>query len=226
VDPSVVGDELERFEVLKERLGPMFRHAYADPRAPRTVVVVPSLSLDPAELAKVAGVEHYEERQLSMMLWLRLPATRVVFVTSLPIDGEIVDYYLSLLSGVPAGHAHRRLTLLSTYDASPRPLTEKILDPPRLLQRVRDAIGIPRGLTSPASTRRGASGGSPSSSASRSTAVIRPCPISGPRAAAGRSSRPRACRARAASSGCGTRPISSRPRRVCAASCRRCAGWS
>ncbi len=143
MDPPVAADELARFEVLKQRLGPMFRDAYADPRAPRTVVVVPSLSLDPSELAKVSGVEHYEERQLSMMLWLRLPATRVIFVTSLPIDGEIVDYYLSLLSGVPSGHARRRLTLLSTYDASPRPLTEKILERPRLLQRVRDAIGDP-----------------------------------------------------------------------------------
>jgi hypothetical protein len=136
-------DELARFEGLKARLGPLFREVYAEPHAPRTVVVVPSLSLDPDELAKVAGVEHYEERLLSMMLWLRLPATRVIFVTSLPIDGEIVDYYLSLLSGVPAGHARRRLTLLSTYDASPRPLTDKLLERPRLLQRVRDAIGDP-----------------------------------------------------------------------------------
>ena len=143
MDHAAPADELARFETLQARLAPMFRDAYADPRAPRTVVVIPSLSLDAAELAKVSGVEHYEERQLSMMLWLRLPRTRVVFVTSLPIDGEIVDYYLSLLSGIPAGHARRRLTLLSTYDASPRPLTEKILERPRLLQRVRDAIGDP-----------------------------------------------------------------------------------
>lgn len=140
---EATADELARFATLSARLEPMFRDLYGDPRAPRTVVVVPSLSLDPEELAKVAGVEHYEERQLSLMLWLRLPATRVIFVTSLPVDGEIVDYYLSLLSGVPSGHARRRLTLLSTYDASPRPLTEKILERPRLLQRLRDAIGDP-----------------------------------------------------------------------------------
>jgi len=134
-------DELDRFASLQASLAPMFRDAYADPRAPRTVVVVPSLSLDPGELAKVAGVEHYEERLLSMLMWLRLPATRVVLVTSQPLDEVVVDYYLSLLSGVPASHARRRLTLLSAYDGSPRPLTDKILERPRLLGRMQAAIG-------------------------------------------------------------------------------------
>jgi hypothetical protein len=136
-------EELARFAALQAGLAPMFRDAYADPRAPRTVVVVPSLSLDPEELAKVAGVEHYEERQLSLLMWLRLPATRVVFVTSQPLDGGIIDYYLSLLAGVPGGHARGRLVLLSAYDGSARPLTDKILERPRLLARLRAAIGDP-----------------------------------------------------------------------------------
>ena len=80
---------------------------------------------------------------LSMLMLLRMPRTRVVFVTSTPLAPSIVDYYLHLLSGVPTAHARSRLTLLSANDASPRSLTAKLLERPRLLQRIRDAIGDP-----------------------------------------------------------------------------------
>ena len=139
------GSERERglFLSLQTRLEPMFREVYADPLAERTVVVIPGLSLDQETLAHIIGVSHYEERQLSMLMLLRLPRTRVVFVTSTPVDPVIIDYYLSLLSGIPSDHARRRLTLLSAYDASARSLTSKILARPRLLQRIRDAIADP-----------------------------------------------------------------------------------
>lgn len=125
---------------LKTRLRPMFERFAGDRLAPRTIVVVPGLSLDAETLAKIHGVRHYEERQLSMLMWLRLPNTRIVFVTSVPLDPVIVDYYLSLLQGVPSAHARSRLTLLSTYDSSPITLTRKILDRPRLIARIRAAI--------------------------------------------------------------------------------------
>ena len=135
--------ERDIFLSLQTRLEPMFREVYADPLAERTVVVIPGLSVDQDTLARIAGAPHYEERQLSMLLLLRLPRTRVVFVTSTPVDPVIIDYYLSLLSGVPSGHARRRLTLLSAYDSSARSLTSKILARPRLLQRIRDAVADP-----------------------------------------------------------------------------------
>jgi PGM1 C-terminal domain/Pre ATP-grasp domain len=139
------GSEREReiFLSLQTRLEPMFREVYADPLAERTVVVIPGLSLDQETLAHIVGASHYEERQLSMLMLLRLPRTRVVFVTSTPVDPVIIDYYLSLLSGIPSDHARRRLTLLSAYDASARSLTSKILARPRLLQRIRDAVANP-----------------------------------------------------------------------------------
>lgn len=136
-------DERQDFERLQQRLAPHFRAVFDDPLAPRTVVVVPSMSLDPTVLAQVAGAQHYEERMLGMLMLLRMPATRVVFVTSEPIAPVIVDYYLSLLSGVPFGHARERLTLLAAHDASPEPLTRKLLARPRLLGRIRAAIGDP-----------------------------------------------------------------------------------
>jgi hypothetical protein len=125
---------------LQKRLRPMFERFLSDRLAPRTIIVVPGLSLDAETLAKIDGVRHYEERQLSMLMWLRLPNTRVIFVTSQPLDPVIIDYYLSLLQGVPHAHARARLTLFSTCDSSPVTLTRKILERPRLMARIRAAI--------------------------------------------------------------------------------------
>src|SRR5215210_9414766 len=136
-------EELRRFAQIQERLAPLCRRVFPYPRAPRTVVVVPSLSLDAEELAKISGVHHYEERLLCMLMLLRMPRTHLVFVTSQPIPTAVVDYYLHLLPGVPLRHARRRLTLLSCHDASDEPLTRKILDRPRLIERIRAAIADP-----------------------------------------------------------------------------------
>lgn len=139
------GSNAERvaFLTLQQRLPALFQEVFRDRSAPRTVVVSPGLSLDPEVLCKVAGARYYEERMLSMLMLLRLPNTRVVFLTSEPIAAVIIDYYLSLLSGVPASHARARLTLLSAHDASPVSLTRKLLDRPRLLARIRAAIRDP-----------------------------------------------------------------------------------
>ena len=136
--------ELAAFAALQERLPPLFRQVFADPLAPRTVVVVPGLSMDCDVLAKVSGCQHYEERQLSMLTLLHLPNTRVVFVSSLAIDPAIVDYYLRLLPGVGEADARQRLAMLSTGDGSAQSLTRKLLERPRLLTRIRAAIGDPQ----------------------------------------------------------------------------------
>lgn len=137
------GAELTAFAALQARLPSLFRRVFADPYAPRTVVVVPGLSMDHEVLAKVTGCLHYEERQLSMLMLLRLPRTRLVFVSSLALDPAIVDYHLGLLPGVDAAEARRRLVLLSTSDGSARSLTQKLLERPRLLARMRTVIGDP-----------------------------------------------------------------------------------
>lgn len=114
----------------------MFDHSDAD------ILVVPSLSLDQREIEKVEGFEHYEERLLFSLIRLRNPRTRLIYVTSKPLHPSIIDYYLQLLSGIPFSHARNRLLLLSTYDASPKPLTEKILERPRLIERIRQALRL------------------------------------------------------------------------------------
>lgn len=136
-------EELRRFAVLQERLPGLFRDILADPSAPRTVVVVPALSLDPEQLARIAGTLHYEERHLSMLLLLRMPNTRLVYVTSQPLHAPIVDYYLGMLQGIPPEHARKRLVLMSAFDGTAGSLAEKLLARPRLLARLRAAIGDP-----------------------------------------------------------------------------------
>jgi PGM1 C-terminal domain len=137
------GLEQARFAHLKARLADLWSDAAPSEDEPYTSVVVPSLTLEPAELARVPGVIYYEERLLFFLIRLRNPQARLVYVTSQPLHPLIVEYYLQLLVGVPASHARSRLTLLSTYDSSARPLTQKILERPRLLARLRAAIGNP-----------------------------------------------------------------------------------
>jgi hypothetical protein len=132
------------FPELQARLAGLFGAPEgAGPAPPRTVVVMPSLSMEPEVLARISGVHHYEERMLCMLLLLREPRTRVVYVTSRPIPESIVDYYLHLLQGIPAQHARARLTLLSCHDGSPLALSAKVLARPRLVQRIRDAVPDP-----------------------------------------------------------------------------------
>jgi hypothetical protein len=135
--------EIARFAELQQRLAPLFRQVFADRLAPRTIVVVPGLSLDQELLARIEGLAHYEERQLTMLMLLRMPSTRMVFLTSVPVDPSIIDYYLQLLPSIPHEHARQRLTFLAAHDASPVSLTRKILARPRLLARVRAMIGNP-----------------------------------------------------------------------------------
>ena len=108
-----------------------------------TSVVVPSLSFDREELAKIQGIQFYEERLLFSVLRLQDPRASVIFVTSQPPHPDVVSYYVGLLPGGARWDVERRLSLLSAYDASPRPLTEKILERPRLLERIRRLVGDP-----------------------------------------------------------------------------------
>ncbi|HEU4903623.1 MAG TPA: peptide ligase PGM1-related protein [Flavisolibacter sp.] len=133
-------DERIQFKKLQENFAAQFESSFPDKMAPKTVVIVPSLTLDPEILQKIDGAIYYEERMLCLLMLLRMPLTHVVYVTSMPIDPVIVDYYLHLLPGITAYHARQRLTLLSCFDASSISLTEKLLARPRLLKRIQSCI--------------------------------------------------------------------------------------
>lgn len=132
--------ELEAFENIQQGFANQFELFFPDNLAPKTIVVIPSLSLDQEVLAKVDGALYYEERLLCLLMLLRMPRANVVYVSSTAIDPVIIDYYLHLLPGITGYHARERLTLISCYDTAAIPLTEKILQRPRLIERIKKAI--------------------------------------------------------------------------------------
>ena len=134
-------EEKLQFQQLQAKLPDLFKRVTKDNRVPQTIVVIPSLSMDPRELSKISGVHHYEERMLYMLMLLRRAQTRVIFVTSQAISPSVIDYYLHLLGGIPSYHARQRLIQFNCCDASSKPLSQKILERPMLIRRIRAAIG-------------------------------------------------------------------------------------
>src|ERR1051326_3103222 len=113
------------FADLQNNFSKQFENYFPDKLAAKTIVIIPSLTLDQQMLRKMRGHLYYEERMLCMLLLLRMPMTKIVYVTSILIDAAIVDYYLHLLPGITGYHARQRLTLLSCYDASAKSLTDR-----------------------------------------------------------------------------------------------------
>src|SRR6185295_2978478 len=112
-------DRYRRFDVLQHRLAGVW-DAMRLNHDDESVVVVPSITLDRAVASSGTMTQAMEERYLFMLMLLRQPRLRMIYVTSLPIAPEIVEYYLALLPGVIPSHARSRLTLVSLNDASPR----------------------------------------------------------------------------------------------------------
>lgn len=131
-------EAVARFQLLQRKLVPLWKSISRFNNDEQTIVVLPSLDVD----LPLTGSEMqaYEERMLFLLLLLRQPCARLVYVTSQTISPVIVDYYLDLLPGVIGSHARRRLFLVSPLDASPRPLTLKLLERPRLIERIRGLV--------------------------------------------------------------------------------------
>jgi hypothetical protein len=137
------GDCVARFKSLQKNLVNVWGALQENPSHPCTSVIVPSMSVDQEELAKVTGAGFYEERLMFALIRLRNPNARLIYVTSQPVHPDVVDYYLQLLDSVSASHARNRLTMISVLDSTARPLSEKILERPHLIRRLRAAIGDP-----------------------------------------------------------------------------------
>ena len=133
-------EEKQLFKKIQYSFAEQFEKAYADKLAEKTIVIVPSLTMDQEILSKIKGFTHYEERLLCLLLLLRMPRTHVVYITSMPIDPVIIDYYLHLLPGITGHHANSRLHIFNCYDSSLKSLTEKILERPRLIERIKKVI--------------------------------------------------------------------------------------
>ncbi len=145
-DPSLIGlpsgisaeEAAAQFDALQKKLVPLWRSIECFNNDEQTVVIVPSISL---ELVLTGfQVQGYEERFLFLLFLLAQPRANLIYVTSQAIHPSVIEYYLGLVPGVIRSHAMRRLTLLSPYDDSPRPLSLKLLERPRLLERIAAAI--------------------------------------------------------------------------------------
>src|SRR6266513_4405803 len=139
--PKVASEPKDQFDHLQKKLVPLWKSIERFNQDPQTIVVVPSMSIDLAGAGAV--VQAYEERYLFLLLLLRQPRARLIYVTSQTILPNIIDYYLDLLPGVIPSHARPRLFLIAPLDGSARPLSDKLLARPRLIERIRSLIMNP-----------------------------------------------------------------------------------
>jgi hypothetical protein len=135
---SSVPDSLTEFDRLQKKLVPLWKSIERFNQDPQTIVVVPSMSIDAIDSGAV--MQAYEERFLFLLLLLRQPRARLIYVTSRTILPSIIDYYLDLLPGVISSQARQRLFLPTPMDGSARPLSEKLLERPRLIEQIRSLI--------------------------------------------------------------------------------------
>src|SRR5256885_6694967 len=137
-EPRLATGSQDQFDRLQKKLVPLWKSIERFNQDPQTIVVVPSMSID--AIGSGAVMQAYEERFLFLLLLLRQPRARLIYVTSQTILPSIIDYYLDLLPGVIPSHARPRLFLLSPMDGSVRPLSDKLLARPRLIERIRSLI--------------------------------------------------------------------------------------
>lgn len=131
-----------RFDALQSRLVPLWESISSmEDRCEQTIVVVPSITVEFDLLGSEA--QAYEERFLFLLLLLRQPSARLIYVTSQAIEPAIIDYYLGMLPGLISSHARERLHLVTPRDASGTPLTVKLLQRPGLIEKIRRMIPDP-----------------------------------------------------------------------------------
>ncbi|MBI3926325.1 MAG: carboxylate-amine ligase [Armatimonadetes bacterium] len=131
------------FEELQKRLPGIWQALSDDPSLPRTVVAIPSLSIDIAGMGLPEGMIYYEERIFYLFNLLRSPNSHLVLVTSHLVPEYLISYYLHLLPSVPFSHARSRLHLFAASDMTARPLSDKLLERPALVERIRRRIRHP-----------------------------------------------------------------------------------
>jgi hypothetical protein len=138
----------ERFDAIQSGL-PRLWEQLRNPKMPRVAVAVPSLSLDLEGLTMPGGLLHFEERMLYLFHLLSQPACHLWIYTSHLISEQEIAYFLHFLRHVPFTHARQRLRMQPLLDRQPKPLTQKMLERPALLERLRRALrkGPPAYLT-------------------------------------------------------------------------------
>jgi PGM1 C-terminal domain len=109
----------------------------------RTLVVVHSISFEvPDQL--IPTFPAYEERFLCLVLsLLRAPRSRVIYVTSQPVLPRLIDYYFGLVPEIDTPEVRSRFIPISLCDGKNRPLSQKLLERPGAVARIKSLIGNP-----------------------------------------------------------------------------------
>jgi hypothetical protein len=116
-----------------------------------TIVVLPSIDVDAEELTRMCGVippEHYEERQLyHLILLMKDPSIRIIFVSSDEVSQDSIRYYLTLdgCSDLELEERRSRLFLLNTEvgsnpNASYLSLNQKMFQNEEILESIRRLV--------------------------------------------------------------------------------------
>jgi hypothetical protein len=143
VEHPGASDADARFAELQRRLRSIENAGAADSEE-QTVVIMPSLDVGRNVLIRHQPMlPTLEERALYQLLMLRHPNLRAVLLTSSPVPEAVLDYQLSLIPETGDVPARDRLVRFSPDDDSPRPLAEKLLDRPDLIEEIRAAVGDP-----------------------------------------------------------------------------------
>src|SRR5436305_5843656 len=103
-----------------------------------TIVVLPSATFPDSELRKIVAIQHCEERLLCTTLLLANPEIEIGYITSLPLDEAVIEYYLRFVPD--AVDARRRLHPVVVGEDSGRALTAKVLDAPHVIDGVRGLV--------------------------------------------------------------------------------------
>ena len=132
----------DAFARVQARLEPAWRADLPESTTDHLVLVLPSHNVHPVVLAHFAErIPALEQRYLCCILLLQHPSTRIAFVTSTDPPDGLVQSYLDLLPPAVRADAADRLTILSVGEPSPRPLVEKVLERPELIERLRTLAG-------------------------------------------------------------------------------------
>ena len=79
-EPTIATDSQAEFDQLQKKLVPLWKSIERFSQDPQTIVVVPSMSID--AISSGAVMQAYEERFLFLLLLLRQPRARLIYVTS------------------------------------------------------------------------------------------------------------------------------------------------
>src|SRR5437870_10541347 len=85
-----VENQTDQFDALQAKLVPLWKSIRGMNQDPQTIVIVPSINVD-AGLSSVRQ-QALEERFLFLLLLLRQPRARVIYVTSHQIHPDVLDY--------------------------------------------------------------------------------------------------------------------------------------